>query len=369
MANQEPPLPGTDQAIDPLDTSGRFTLHRELQLKEMFTEREVNLVEQLQALCRDGDGAPYEDIRLALSRGFGGLGAIATALAAYPSLQDRAELGGIVRSGETLMRHLLDSGDHGLEWALPTKALLSRTFGIAKVNFWTSLKFALTPEDPAAAEAGPTPLQTAVRAAIDEAVYTRLAEELYASFVTSKVMDPEVKLAAITQLIQLWEGRVGFATYRFCPVLRSAWAARCRAPRVFGTMMGITEIAILLFQDCDALFVEWFIGRESDSNEVQAFEEFVFDLPFESLERVRQRMREERRDAIGPDEVAQYLGMPKGGMRTLIEDPKALYSSFRTRRVKAKYRTSMRAPGPKRTAESYVLEGLLMAPSGNEESA
>ena len=44
MANQDPPLPGTDQAIDPLDRSGVFTLHRELQLAEMFTEREVNLV-------------------------------------------------------------------------------------------------------------------------------------------------------------------------------------------------------------------------------------------------------------------------------------------------------------------------------------
>lgn len=364
MASQDPSSSESAHPIDPLDEAGQFTLHRELKLTEMFTNREVALVERLQAYSRGHDDTTGHDVRNALRQGFSGLGAIATAIGAYPSLRDRAKLGGIVRSGETLMRHLLESGDHGLEWALPTKALLSRTFGIAKVNFWTSLRFALDgqADDPDAAE-----LSASVSEAIEEAVYTRLAEELYASFVTSKTMDPEVKLKAITQLMELWEGRVGFATYRFCPLLRSAWAARCRAPRVFGTLMGTSEIASLLFQDCDPRFVEWFTGRDMDTEEVQAFEEFVFDLPFESLERVRQRMKEERIDAIGPDEVAQYLGMPKGRLRMRIVDPKVLYSSFRTRRVKAKYRTSMRAPGPKRTAESYVLEGLLMA-NGDDDA-
>ena len=43
----------------------------------------------------------------------------------------------------------------------------------------------------------------------------------------------------------------------------------------------------------------------------------------------------------------------------MVDDPKALYSSFRTRRVKAQYRASVAAPGPKRTAEGYVLAALL----------
>ena len=358
MASQDPTSPESAQPIDPLDETGCFTLHRELSLTEMFTNREVSLVERMQAYAREHDDDHYGgDIRRALSQGFAGLGAIATAIASYPSIRDRAKLGGIVRSGETLMRHLLESGDHGLEWALPTKALLSRTFGIAKVNFWTSLRFALRGEE--TDEEGQA-LHSDVMEAIEEAVYTRLAEELYASFVTSKTMRPEVKLRAITQLMQLWEGRVGFATYRFCPLLRSAWVARCRAPRVFGTMMGTSEIASLLFQDCDPKFVESFTGRDLDTEEVQAFEEFVFDLPYESLAMVRERMDADGRDAIGPDEVAQYLELPSGRLRMRIVDPKVLYSSFRTRRVKAKYRTSMGAPGPKRTAESYVLEELLM---------
>ncbi len=359
MASQDPVTDESAHPIDPLDETGCFTLHRRLELAQMFTRREVRLVERVQAYARQHDDDVYgADVRRALGQGFEGLGAIATAIDAYPSLRDRAKLGGIVRSGETLMRHLLESGDHGLEWALPTKALLSRTFGIAKVNFWTSLTFALQGDE---ADEDGKALHAEVKEAIEEAVYTRLAEELYASFVTSKTMDPEVKLRAITQLMELWEGRVGFATYRFCPILRSAWVARCRAPRVFGTMMGTSEIASLLFQDCDPRFVESFTDRDVETEEVQAFEEFVFDLPFEMLDKVRERMEAEGRNAIGPDEVAQYLELPKGRLRTRIVDPKVMYSSFRTRRVKAKYRTSMNAPGPKRTAESYVLEGLLLA--------
>ena len=182
MAHQDPTSPESSPSIDPLDETGCFTLHRELQLTEMFTNREVRIVEEMQAYGRDHADASGEDVRKALVQGFGGLGAIATAMAAYPSLQDRAKLGGIVRSGETLMRNLLEAGDHGLEWALPTKALLSRTFGIAKVNFWTSLRFALA--QAADDDANAKQLHDKVNEAIEEAVYTRLAEELYASFVT-----------------------------------------------------------------------------------------------------------------------------------------------------------------------------------------
>ena len=52
-------------------------------------------------------------------------------------------------------------------------------------------------------------------------------------------------------------------------------------------------------------------------------------------------------------------GLVKQGSE--LAGAKDLYRSFRTRRVKAQYRTSMEVPGPRRTAESYVLEALLEA--------
>ncbi len=355
------PDPAANPANDPLVESGLYTLHAELEPEQIFTASEVDLVEKLRAYARTHTDQIGKDVRKALSVGFRGLGSLATAFGSYPSLYDKGTLGGKERSGETLMRKLLEAGEHGLDWILPTKALLSRTFGIAKVNFWISMRYAMHECERDQSDA----LRRQIQEAIEEAVYTRLAEELYASFVTSRTMSPQVKRLAIEQLLDLWEGRTSFATGRFCPILRSAWSARCRAPRVFGTMMGASEIASLLFQDCDARFVESFTAHANDSEQMQAFEEFVFDLPFESLEKVRMMMQEEDRDVVGPDEVGRFLGL--GKLHPLLEDPKALYSSFRKRRVKAQYRTSMRAPGPKRTAESYVLEGLLLTQEENGE--
>jgi hypothetical protein len=79
-------------------------------------------------------------------------------------------------------------------------------------------------------------------------------------------------------------------------------------------------------------------------------------------------MNDEGRTAVGPDEVARYLGFPKGRLRPLIEDPKDLYVSFRKRRVKAQYRLSMHVPGPKRTAESYLLLALISQSLGASAS-
>ena len=324
------------------------------RLDDLFTRREIPVAEWLQTFTRQQDSERRADLEGAMDQGFRGLAALVQALRSYPSLRDRATLGRRERSGETLMQKLLAAGTHAVEWSLPTKAIISRTFGIAKVNFWTAMRYAAQ----ACEERRDLGLEKAISEAIEEAVYTRLAEELYGSFVTSRSATADLRRDAIDALIDLWDGRVGFATYRFCPLLRSAWAARCRAPRAFGTMMGTSEIFGLLFADCDARFVETLTEGE-DPERVQAFEEFLFDLPYESLVRVRARMREEGNDCVGPETVARYLGLNDIGLRPLIDDPKALYSSFRTRRVKSQYRLSMGVPGPKRTAEGYVLEALL----------
>ncbi len=348
-----PPAPASDPTAEPVSPIVT-RLDAPFRLEDLFTGREIPIAQWLTTYASTLPAEPRADIERAMDQGFQGLAAIVMALRSYPSLRARGTLGRRERSGETLMQKFLDAGGHALEWALPTKAVLSRTFGIAKVNFWTAMRYAVQAVDGMRDEG----LERAISEAIEEAVYTRLAEELYGSFVTSRAVAPELRRSAIDALIDLWEGRVGFATYRFCPILRSAWAARCRASRAFGTMMGTSEIFTLLFADCDPRFVDS-LTRGEDSERLQAFEEFLFDLPYESLARVRTRMQEEQKPVVGPDEVARYLGLSTTGLRPLVDDPKALYSSFRNRRVKAQYRSSVGAPGPKRTAEGYVLAALL----------
>ncbi len=359
MTRSDRPAPTSEPSAVPTPPERVVEVKGSLGLDRIFTQAEAEVVKDLLSYANAAGDAFGRDLDRALDSGLQGLGTIALALETYPSLRHRHVLGRKERSLETLLRSLVESGEHATEWGLPTKAVLARTYGIAKVHFFTSLRYVLDArEDP---EAGA--LRQRLTAALDEAVYTRLAEELYASFIGSKTMSREVKVLAAEHLIDLWEGRTRVATSRFCPLLRSAWAARLRAPRVFGTLRGTQEIVQLLFEDCDQEFIDFFVRHEHGSEPRQAFEEFLFDLPFESLERVRRRMREEGLAVVGPREVEMYLGFGEGRLRPLVAGTKSLYTSFRSRRVKAQYRASMGAPGPKRTAEAYVLEALLIRES------
>jgi hypothetical protein len=325
-------------------------------LERIFTSREVSLVRRMIAYSESGHAGNFqEDLVRALQTGITGLGNIAEAIHSYPSLREKRTLGGKERSMTTLVEGLVVGGDHAFEWNLPTKSVLSRAFGIAKVNFFTSLRYVLE----ACQGDEPPALLVDLSAAVEEAVYTRLTEELLGSLITSPAIAADLKRMAAGQLVELWEGRITLTVDTFAPLLRSAWHARTRAVRVFGTLLGTAEILQLLFQDCDEGFVRWFARREVTLEEQQAFEEFLFDLPYESLEKVRHRMREDGLAAVDRTKVEEYVGLPPGALKATVADPKDLYVSFRRRRVRAQYRAATGAPGPRRPAEAYLLEAIL----------
>ena len=353
-AHPTPPEPEPGPAV-PAPDEHLFTLQEAFTLERMFTGREVELIRRLMGFAADEGGPARAKLQDTLHKGFRRLATITLALESYPSLWKTAGVADSEAAASALFQALDASRGHALEWNLPTKAVLARTFGIAKVNFWGAIEAIIETSVQPEAKA----LHDAVVDAEEEAVYTRLAEELYGSFAASQRIDDAIKRTALEHALDLWEGRIRFATYRFCPILRSAWAARMRAPRIFGTLMGAAEIVQLLFKDCDERFVDVFARSGADEHMVQAFEEFLFDLPYESLEQVRESMAAESKTVVDADTVARTLGFADGKLRPLMGGAKALYSSFRRRRVKAQYRTSMQVPGPQRTAESFVLEALL----------
>jgi hypothetical protein len=339
-------------------------LHAELEVEEIFTRTEAALVRRLQAFATDGSAGPFrDDLLQALGTGLTGLGNIADAIRTYPSLRETRSLGGKERSLQTLVDGMIRGGEHAFEWNLPTKSILSRAFGIAKVNFLTSLRYVVE----ACQGEGVPPLLEAIGAGIEEAVYTRLAEELLGTLITNTASHAELKRLAALRLVELWEGRLQFTVDQLAPVLRTAWQARRRAVRVFGTMMGTAEILQLLFAECEAGFVEFFARREVTHEEQQAFEEFLFDVPYENLQKVRYRMLEDGLSVVDRTKVEEYLGLPSGALRPVVGDPKDLYVAFRRRRVRAQYRASTNAPGPRTTAEGYIMEAILrrqMPPGG-----
>lgn len=327
-----------------------------IPIERIFTDREVRLVRRLLAFAQGEGAGPFRgDLLKALDTGFRGLGHIAEAIRTYPSLRETRTLGGRERSLRTLIEGLIKGGEHAFEWALPTKSVLSRAFGVAKVNFLTSLRYVV---EACQSEEVPGLLEE-IAADIEEAVYTRLAEELLGTLITTPSSDYDLKRLAAIQLVELWEGRIELTVAHFMPTLRSAWQARARAKRAFGTMLGTHEILSLLFTDIDPRFVGWFSRREVSPEEHQAFEEFLFDLPWENLQKVRYRMMEDGLFVVDREKVEEYLGLPPGALQPAVADPKDLYVSFRRRRVRAQYRASTNAPGPRRTAEGYMMEAIL----------
>ena len=79
----------------------------------------------------------------------------------------------------------------------------------------------------------------------------------------------------------------------------------------------------------------------------------------ESLQKVRYRMLEDGLSVVDRSKVEEYVGLPPGTLKPTVGDPKELYVSFRRRRVRAQYRANTNAPGPRRTAEGYLMEGIL----------
>src|SRR5207253_3983124 len=199
----------TTQAAKPVQTDAREARRPTVpqqDLLRIFTPREAGLVRRMIAFSEGPAPGPFrDDLLQALDTGITGLGHVAGALSSYPSLREKRSLGGKERSMQTLVDGLIRGGEHAFEWNLPTKAVLSRAFGIAKVNFLTSLRYVVE-----ACQADEVPeLLEEIASEIEEAVYTRLTEELLGPLITSPSTAPELKRLSAAQVVELWERRIG----------------------------------------------------------------------------------------------------------------------------------------------------------------
>ena len=106
------------------------------------------------------------------------------------------------------------------------------------------------------------------------------------------------------------------------------------------------------------------VAVEEDAGSVvyvnQAFEEFLFNMTWEELNTLRARMRAEGKSAVSPKWAAGVLGRPIDELEHSREiDPVALYRSYNRRQLAADFRLMSGAPGPRRTAEGYLMVHLL----------
>jgi hypothetical protein len=75
---------------------------------------------------------------------------------------------------------------------------------------------------------------------------------------------------------------------------------------------------------------------------------------------LRARMREEGKQAVSAQWAATVVGRPIDELAHRREiDPMALYRSYNRRQLAADFRLVASRPGPRRTAEGYLMVHLL----------
>lgn len=254
----------------------------------------------------------------------------------------------------SLLEQLCRVPSWDLDLHIPTKAVLGQAYLVAKINFFKAVAYALERVD------GPADLLDRAHAEIAQSIYSKFAEELFLTIVTDPTTSPLVKRSAARLLFRIWDERLEVEIDDFAPLLEAIWEARARVRPVFGTMRGTHEFFSLLKEARDHRFLDYFTEHDVPAEELQAFEEFVFGVPYEDIARLRDYLAAERHDCVSAEQARGVLGRrpeswaPAGG-------PQALYTSYKKRRLKATYRALTGAPGPKKTAEEYVMTAFFMA--------
>ena len=271
-------------------------------------------------------------------------------------LRKPTSLGGEARNESTLMEHLCTLDGLSGDLALPLKATLSRTYLLTKINFlrgFVKATSAIT-DHPATVA-----MTHELREELAQSIYTLLAEELFLALLRKPDVLRRTKQRAADQLITVWDD-AALEIDDFAPLLESAWHARNRINSAYGTLLGATETFRLVTEDCSPEVLEFF-GREGMSaDESAAFEEFLFNMTSEELSTLRRAMQQQHVSAASPAWAAEILGRQIEELEHSHEiDPMALYRSYQRRQLAADFRMMSNAPGPRRTAEGYLMVYLL----------
>ena len=266
-------------------------------------------------------------------------------------------LGGEARDESTLIDHLCSIDGLSGDLALPLKATLSRTHLLTKINFlrgFVKATAALGSDHPQAAK-----MTHELREEVAQSIYTLLAEELFLALLRKPDVQRRTKQRAADQLITIWDD-AALEIDDFAPLLESAWHARNRINSAYGTLLGATETFRLVREDCSPEVLDFF-GRDGMSvDESSAFEEFLFNMTSEELATLRRAMQQQHVSAASPAWAAEVLGRQIEDLEHSHEiDPMALYRSYQRRQLAADFRLMSGAPGPRRTAEGYLMVYLL----------
>ncbi|HYU16023.1 MAG TPA: hypothetical protein VEL05_08135 [Candidatus Acidoferrum sp.] len=297
--------------------------------------------------------APHDAAELADQ--LGRVRALAAAFVESPSLSLPSRFGGVDRDEEWFAGSLLGMDPVVGDLALPEKAVLARGFLSAKIALLRSFIAALAPGAPGQHRE----LCAGFAHELAQSIDTAIAIEILIDLRWDAGIGDETRARAAHQLILIWDRALELEIDDFCPLLESAWRARSRVAALYGALLGTAEYMSLVMNDCPPEFLDFFCEDGPEAVERRAaFEEFLFGMTSEELGRVRAAMQSAGRAVVDAAFVERVLGRRLEAAREL-DDPYALYRSYRRRRTAAEFRRLTGAPGPLRVAEAYLMIYLL----------
>lgn len=318
----------------------------------MLDRQETELIEQAMAAVAAHSPADAQILSGLIAE----LKATSDLLERQRPLRRPTALGGEARTEATLIDHLCTIDGLSGDLVLPLKATQSRTYLLTKINFLRAFVKATSVLGNAPAAMRMT---HDLREELAQAIYTLLGEELFLALLRKPDVSRRTKQRAADQLITVWDD-AALEIDDFAPLLESAWHARNRINSAYGTLLGATETFRLVTEDCRPEVLEFF-GRDGMSaDESAAFEEFLFNMTSEELATLRRAMQQQHLSAASPAWAAQVLDRQIEELEHSREiDPMALYRSYQRRQLAADFRLMSNAPGPRRTAEGYLMVYLL----------
>lgn len=312
-----------------------------------FTPDEREIIEQIYGEVSVSAHPDAKALRRTIAQQAGCLESLGDVVARYPSPLVEQRLGGMIRGQGTLVDSLSRANPATFAFLVPTRARLGRAMDVAESNFYRLLRHVCAEclRDPRRLEL----IEGATRC-LRVCLYTQLVEDVLSAITTDDRLSRVVRERAVLSLAQVWEHRTTYRAREFFPVLEATWEARQRIRVTGGTLAGTQEILELFAQGCDPEFVDCFARPNPDADEVEAFREFVFAASAEELDRLAREMAAE-----GSHSVILHDAMHAPDRDSIS----VFFEFFRSRYYLAMSRRITNIPGPRHTAEGYVMISYL----------
>lgn len=314
---------------------------------EPLRPEELELVQRVvEALEESRSEDAFDSVRM-IRHQLGSLRMFAELLERYPSPLQEQILYGKRRGLDTLVDQMVAADQATFPFRAPTQALVGRSMNMAQINFLRMI-WHLTGslEDEGAARH----LREVAARRLRTAVHTRLVEEVLADVVTDASVDRAVRAQGVRSLAKLWGNRLTWRVHEFFPILDATWEARLRVRVVGGSLAGSSELVQLMTEGADEEFVDFFTSGGYGELELEAFREFLFGTSSEELHRLSLRMAERGMTSIELDSRVEDAARDSGSI---------LFEFFRSRLLQCSSRRVAGLPGPRHTAEGYVMVAWL----------